>query len=81
MKNVIEFLFGQENEIGNVMLDESEVLVAREMADVRWVAGDQIVDRDDAMTLGEKTIGQMRSQKTGATGDNRDGFLCATGHF
>ena len=51
MKNVIDLFFGQKNEIGDVMLDESEILVAGEMSNVRGVTGDQIVDRNDAMTF------------------------------
>ena len=51
MKNVIDLFFRQENEIRDVVLDEPEFLVAGEMPNVRGVAGDQIVDGDDAMTF------------------------------
>jgi hypothetical protein len=74
MKYVIEFFVRQKNEIGNVVLDEMKILVAGEMADVRGVAGDEIVDRNDAMTFRQQPVRQMRSQKTRATGDNRNGF-------
>src|SRR4051812_884963 len=70
MKYVIEFVFRQENEIRNVVLDELEIRIAGEMTDVCGVAGDQVVDRDDAMTFREQAIRQMRSQKTRAAGDD-----------
>ena len=34
------------------------------------VAGDEIVDRDDAMPFGQQPVGQMRAEKTGAAGDD-----------
>ena len=70
MKNVIEFFFRQENEIGNVVFHESIILVAREMLDVREVPGHEIIDRDDLVTFAEQAVGQMRSEKASATGDN-----------
>src|SRR5207244_11602380 len=80
MKNVVDFFVGQENEIGNVVFDEMEILIAGEMADVCSVAGHKIVDRDHAVTFAEKSIDQMRSQKTRATGNNRNGFGFFLGH-
>ena len=70
MKNVIEFFFRQENEIRDVVLDEAVILVAGEMLDVVEIAGDEIIDRDDAMTFRQQPIGQMRPKKTRATGDD-----------
>ena len=40
VKNVIDFLFRQKNEIRNIMFDELEILVPGQVADVRCVAGD-----------------------------------------
>ena len=72
MENVVEFLFRQENEIGNIVLEELEIGIAGEMADVRSVAGDQIVDRNDVMAFGQQTVDQVRSQKARATSDDRN---------
>ncbi len=80
MKHVVDLFVGQENEIGNVVLDEMEILVAGKMPDVCSVAGDEIVDRNDAVTFGEKSVDQMRSQETCATGNNRNGFGFFLGH-
>src|SRR5260370_7254260 len=80
MKDVIEFFVRQKNKIGNIVLDEMKILVAGEMPDVGRIARDQIVDRDHTVTFGEKSIDQMRSQKTRATGNNRNGFGFLLGH-
>jgi len=74
MEDEIDLLFGQENEIGNVVPDKSIIFVASQMSDVGNIPGDQIVDRNDTMPFGQQAIGQMRSEKSGATGDNGNGL-------
>ena len=74
MEDEIDLLFGQEDKIGNVVPDEAIIFVPCQMADVRHIPGDQIVDRDDAMPFGQQAIGQMRSEKSGATGYDGNGF-------
>ena len=60
------------------MFNEFEILVPGQVADVRCVAGDQIVDGNNAMTFRQQSIAQMRPQKTGGAGDdgNRLRILC-----
>ena len=53
------------------MLDELVVLVAGEVFDVGGVAGDEIVDADHSMSLGEKMIREMGTKETGAAGNDR----------
>ncbi len=79
MKNVIDFFFRQEDEIGNVVLDETIIRVSGQMPNVRGVARDQIVDRDHAMTFRQQTISQVRAQKASAAGYDRNGMR-ARGH-
>ena len=79
MEDEIDLLFGQENEIGNVVPDEAIIFVAGQVSDVGNIPGDQIVDRKDTMPFGQQAIGQMRSEKSGATGDNGNG-LGRSGH-
>ena len=79
MEDEIDLLLGQENEIGNVVPDKSIIFVAGQMPDVGNIPGDQIVDRNDTMPFGQQAIGQMRSEKSGATGDNGNG-LGRSGH-
>ena len=80
MKDVID-LIGDEEILRHILFDEPVVLVPGEMLDVGEVAGDEIVDRDDAMPFREQAIGQMGTEKSGAAGDNGDGlFGGARGH-
>ena len=51
MKHVVDLLFRDEDEIRDVVFNEPEILVPGEMADIRRVTGDEIVDGDDAMTF------------------------------
>src|SRR5438093_6470055 len=44
------------------------------MSDVRGITGDQIVDCNDAMTFCQKSINQMRAEKTRTASDNRNGM-------
>ena len=74
MEDEIDLWFGQENKIGNVVPDKAIIFVPCQMAYVRNVPSDQIVDCDDAMTFGQEAIGQMRSEKSGATGYDGNRF-------
>ena len=56
MKNVIDSFFGKENEIGDVVSDETIIFISGQMPNVRGVARDQIVDCDDAMAFRKQTI-------------------------
>jgi hypothetical protein len=50
---------------------ELEVLTLVEVGDVLTLAGDQVVDADDADALGEQALAQVRSEEAGAAGDDR----------
>src|SRR4051794_16513537 len=75
MEHVINPVFRQENEIRDVVLDKPVVLVPGEVRDVLEVTGNQVVDRDNPMTLSQQPISQMGSEKTCATGDYRYGLV------
>ena len=64
---------GEVDEIRDVVLDEAEAFVAREMREVGDVARDEIVYADDAVALGEKAVGEMRAEESGGTGDDGNG--------
>ena len=68
MENVIDLFFRQKDEIGNVMFDEPEILIPGEMPNIRRIARDQIIYGNDAMPFRQKSIHQMRTEKTGAAG-------------
>jgi len=74
MKDVIDFFFRQENEIGNVALDEPVIPVAGQMPNVRIAARDEIVDRDDAMTSARSRSVKCDPKKTGPASDDGNGL-------
>lgn len=53
-----------EDVLGNVKLDESKVRRAQEVGDVSCVAGDQVIDRRNAVPLGEQPIAEVRSKES-----------------
>ena len=57
MKHVIQSCVRQKNKIGDVVLDEMKIWTAGEIPDVRRIAGNEIIDRDDAVTVFQKTVG------------------------
>ena len=56
MKNVIDLLFWQKDEVRNVVLDEPVIFASSQMPNVGRTARDQIVDCDHAMTSRQQTI-------------------------
>ena len=58
MPNVIDLTWDVD-EVGDVVADEFVVLVPGEMLDVRDIASDEAIDRDDAMALGKQTVGEV----------------------
>jgi hypothetical protein len=63
------------------VFDEPKILVPREMSDIRRVTGDQIIDRNDAMPIRQKSIYQMRTEKTRTAGHDGDGLGVFGGHY
>ena len=52
------------------MLDEREGRVLCEQVGVLTLAGDQAVDADDLMTIGEQPVAQVRADEPCASGDD-----------
>ena len=52
------------------MFDETETLVPRQMTNVRGVTGDQIVNGNNAVTFRQKSIHQVRAEKTRPASDD-----------
>ena len=61
---------GKIDVLRDIVVDELEFRIAREVGDIVGVARDEIVDGDDAMALGKEAVGEMRAEKSGAAGDN-----------
>jgi hypothetical protein len=53
----------------HILPNERESVVALEMSHVLGVAGNEIVDADDLMTVRQKNISEMRSEKASGAGD------------
>ena len=57
------------DEVGDVVLDEPEALVARQVRDVVGVAGDEVVHADDRVALREEAVAKMRAEEPRPAGD------------
>ena len=55
--------------LGDVVADQLELRRAEMMLDVAFGAGEEIVDADDLVAIGNQPIDEMRAEKPGATGD------------
>ena len=51
----------------NIVFDEAELVVPRQVLNIGHVARDQVIQTDDLMSLPQQIITEMRSQKTRAT--------------
>jgi hypothetical protein len=60
--------------VGDVVLDELEVRMARQVRDVGDVAGEQVVDADDGIAAIEQRLGQVRPDEAGSAGDDDTRF-------
>ena len=56
------------------MFDEAKIRIARQVFDVGHVAGDQVIQADDPMALGQKVIAEMGTQESCAAGDDGHDF-------
>ncbi len=51
------------------MFQTLETLVTEQMCDVVAPTGDQIVNRDDVVTIGDQAVAQMGTDETGSARD------------
>ena len=63
-----------EDKLADVVTDELEILVTGQMGDVIWGTCDQVVYGNNPKSLGDKAIAQMRSEKSGSTGNDSNLF-------
>ena len=64
--NLIDF---EVDGVDNVVTDAFKMGIPKEMADVVLAAGEKIVEAKDLLSLGEKPLAEVRSEKAGAAGD------------
>ncbi len=55
--------------LADVLLEEAEAALAREMAEVGEVAGAEVVDADDRVPCGEQRVTEVGAEKAGGSGD------------
>src|SRR4051812_14912953 len=63
----------QKDVVRDVVFDELVVLIARKVLDVCGVAGNEVVDPDDAVAFCEKAISEVGTEESGAAGDDGGG--------
>src|SRR5207249_69107 len=63
----------EENEFGDVLLDELEVGVAAQVRDVVHAAGDEVIYADDFVAARQQQVGEVGAEKTGGAGDDGGG--------
>jgi hypothetical protein len=60
--------------LGDILLDEAEVLSAEQMGNVVQGAREQVVHADDGMALREQPVTEVRAEEAGAAGHEGTGF-------
>ena len=57
------------NKSGDILSNELEAGMAKEVADISKVAGDQVIHRHHRMAFGDEMIAEMASNESGAAGN------------
>ena len=71
----------EKNELRHIVLDELEVRIPAQMRDIVNAASDEIVQTNNLVTLRKQQIGEVRSNKPGSAGDNRNRTVFAGNRF
>jgi hypothetical protein len=79
MPYVIHFA-GNKNIFRDIVADEFEIRVAREVLDIGDIPSDEIVDGYDAMSLFKQAITEVGAEKARPTGDDACWFKGCIGH-
>jgi hypothetical protein len=66
---VVDLVHIQHERLRNVVPHEIKVGLRQQVRDVRLLAGEEIIDTDDVMSLLNQPLAQMRPKKTGPAGD------------
>ncbi len=62
---------GTFKRVRDIVPDELELRVPEQVGDVLGRAGDEVIDRDDLVALGEEPIAEVRPDEPGSAGDER----------
>jgi hypothetical protein len=66
---VVDLIDFEVDGVGDVVTDAFEMVVPEKMADVVLAAREKIVEAQDVLSFGEKPLAEVRSEETGAAGD------------
>jgi len=55
--------------IGDVLLEEREFGVGFEVGDVGESAGEEVIEAEDFVVLGEEMVGEVRAEEAGGAGN------------
>ena len=66
---VVDLIHFQVDGVDDVVTDAFKVRISQEMADVVLAAGEEVVEAQDLLPLGEQPFAEMRTEKAGAAGD------------
>ena len=67
MKNKIDS-FIHSDVIRDIILDELKLRIPDEVGNVGGIAGDEVIDADDAVPLGDQAIAEVGTEESCATG-------------
>jgi hypothetical protein len=65
MKHIINFAV-EEDVFRDIVVKKPEAGIAEQVCNVGSIAGNQIIDANNGMSLGEQSVAEMRSEKAGA---------------
>ena len=60
----------QHQRLGDIVAQKFEISLTQQMCDVRLLAGEEIVDANHVMAVGDQPLAQVRAQKAGSTGNH-----------
>jgi hypothetical protein len=70
VEDVVHALLDEER-LGDVVVDEEDVLAVSQVLDVLQRAGVEVVDADDAVALRQEVVAKMRPEEAGPAGNDR----------
>ena len=70
---VIDLIDLQQDGLDHIMADQFKVRFAQQVANILLLAGEEVIEADDIMPLGNESVAQVRTQKSGPAG-NEDTF-------
>jgi hypothetical protein len=66
---VVDFVELEKDRVVDVVADELEIRFVEQVGDVVFLAGEEVVEADDVMALGDEAIAEVRAEEAGAAGD------------